>query len=109
MITGNRISIAIGILIAGVGTRFLEDGNLLVTSVITLFCATVTRLAWELIKFVKRYFATRQSSNFTDTRLDPNDNQYRRIHFEMKEAGGLNGQMMRRVANFTNPKRLDEE
>jgi hypothetical protein len=109
MIKGNRISIAIGVLIAGVGTRFLEDGNLLVTSVITLFCATVTRLAWELVKFVKRYFATRPSINFTDTRLDPNDNQYRRIQFEMKEAGGLNGQMMRRVANFTNPKRLDEE
>lgn len=50
MITGNRLAIAIGVLIAGVGTRFLEDGNLLVTSVITLFCATITRLAWELIK-----------------------------------------------------------
>jgi hypothetical protein len=50
VITGNRISIAVGVLIAGVGTRFLEDGNLLVTSVITLFCATVTRLTWELIK-----------------------------------------------------------
>ena len=109
MITGNRISIAIGVLIAGVGTRFLEDGNLLVTSVITLSCATVTRLTWELVKIVKGFFATRQGSNVTDTRLDPNDNQYRRIQFEMKEAGGLNGQMMRRVANFTNPKRLDEE
>lgn len=50
MIAGNRISIAVGVIIAGVGTRFLEDGNLLVTSVITLFCATVTRLIWELIK-----------------------------------------------------------
>ncbi len=50
MITANRISIAIGVLIAGVGTRFLEDGNLLVISVMTLFCATVTLLAWELIK-----------------------------------------------------------
>jgi hypothetical protein len=50
VISGNRISIAVGVLIAGVGTRFLEDGNLLVTSVITLFCATTTRLTWELIK-----------------------------------------------------------
>ena len=50
MITGNRISSAVGLVIGAIGTRFLEDGNLLVTSVITLFCATVTRLMWELIK-----------------------------------------------------------
>ncbi len=49
-VTGDRLSILLGILIGGVWTRFLEDGNLLVTSVITLFCAAVTRLTWELIK-----------------------------------------------------------
>jgi hypothetical protein len=31
------------------------------------------------------------------------------MQFEMREAGGLNGELMRRAANFTNPKRLDEE
>lgn len=109
MITGNRISIAFGVLIAGVGTRFLEDGNLLVTSVITLFCATITRLTWEIVKKFRGKKMREPREIFTDTRLDPNDNQYRRMQFEMKEAGGLNGQMMRRVAYFTNPKRLDEE
>ena len=109
MISGNRISIAIGLVIGAIGTRFLEDGNLLVTSVITLFCATVTRLTWEMAKKFRGNSTRGPREIFTDTRLDPNDNQYRRMQFEMKEAGGLNGQMMRRVANFTNPKRLDEE
>ncbi len=108
-LTGDRLSILLGILIGGVWTRFLEDGNLLVTSVITLFCATVTRLIWELIKKFRGKSTREPREGFIDTRLDPNDNQYRRMQFEMKEAGGLNGQMMRRVANFTNPKRLDEE
>ena len=109
MLSGNRVSIVAGVLLAFIGTRFLEDGNLLVTSVITLFCATVTRLTWEIMKKFRGKYTREPREIFTDTRLDPNDNQYRRMQFEMKEAGGLNGQMMRRVANFTNPKRLDEE
>ena len=48
-------------------------------------------------------------TDFHDGRLDPLDNQYRRMQFENKAAGGLNGQMMRRVANFTDPTPLDEE
>jgi len=35
MIRENKAATAIGILIGGVGTRFLEDGNLLVTTVLT--------------------------------------------------------------------------
>jgi hypothetical protein len=35
VIRENKIATIIGILIGGVGTRFLEDGNLLVTTVIT--------------------------------------------------------------------------
>ena len=107
--SGNKLSIIVGLIIGSVWTRFLDDGNLLVTSVITLFCATVTRLTWELAKKRKKFSAQGARNNFTDTRLDPNDNQYRRMQFEMRQAGGLNGQMMRRVADFTNPKRLDEE
>ncbi len=48
-LTGDKLSTLLGILIGGVWTRFLEDGNLLLTSVITLFCAAVTRFTWELI------------------------------------------------------------
>ena len=48
-------------------------------------------------------------NNFSETRLDPLDNQYRHAQFENKAAGGLNGQLFQRLANFTNPKRLDEE
>jgi hypothetical protein len=38
----NKIATVIGILIGGVGTRFLEDGNLLVTTVLTGITATFT-------------------------------------------------------------------
>ena len=45
----------------------------------------------------------------TTGRIDPNDNQYRRIKFGFRGAGGINGQSLRRLENFTNPKPLDEE
>lgn len=51
--SGDRLSIIIGVLIAAFGTRSLEDGNLLVTAVITILCAAVTRGLWELIKRVR--------------------------------------------------------
>ena len=51
--SGDRLSIIIGVLIAAFGTRSLEDGNLLVTAVITIFCAAVTRGLWEVIKKFK--------------------------------------------------------
>ena len=58
---------------------------------------------------LKQLFSRGSSNDLHEERLDPLDNQYRRMQFENRAAGGLNGQMMRRVANFTNPKRLDEE
>ena len=46
----NKVATVIGILIGGVWTRFLEDGNLLVTSVLTFF-TTITSLAmWVVMK-----------------------------------------------------------
>jgi hypothetical protein len=62
-----------------------------------------------LPKKMKKFFVKKPRNNFSEERLDPNDNQYRRMQFGMRESGGLNGQMIRRIANFTNPKRLDEE
>jgi len=62
-----------------------------------------------IINAIKKLFLKRTHTDFHEKRLDPLDNQYRRMQFENKAAGGLNGQMMRRAANFTNPKRLDEE
>lgn len=47
---GNRVSIIVGIVFAGIVTRFMEDGNLLITSVFTILCALVTRGIWALIK-----------------------------------------------------------
>jgi hypothetical protein len=47
----NKIATVVGILIGGVGTRFLEDGNLLVTTVLTGM-TTVSTLA--LSKFFGR-------------------------------------------------------
>ena len=41
---------AIGILIGGVLTRFLEDGNLLVSTVLTGMTTTTTLTLWVLYK-----------------------------------------------------------
>ena len=62
-----------------------------------------------LKKRIKGLFTKKPRNNDSESRLDPNDNQYRRMKFGMKSAGGLNGQMMRRVANFTDPTPLDKE
>ena len=62
-----------------------------------------------LNKKIKGLFTKKPRNSDSESRLDPNDNQYRRMKFEMKAAGGLNGHMMRRVANFTDPTPLDEE
>jgi uncharacterized membrane protein len=50
----NKIATVIGILIGGVGTRFLEDGNLLVTTVITGICGSAAVLFWVGIKQIRR-------------------------------------------------------
>jgi hypothetical protein len=42
----NKVATVIGILIGGVGTRFLEDGNLLVTTVLTGISTFMTLVAW---------------------------------------------------------------
>ena len=48
----NKIATVIGILIGGVGTRFLEDGNLLVTSVLTGMTTLGTLVVWVAFKRV---------------------------------------------------------
>ena len=49
----NKAATVIGILIGGVGTRFLEDGNLLVTMVITGMATVGTLVLWLLIKKIQ--------------------------------------------------------
>jgi uncharacterized membrane protein len=46
----NKVASVIGILIGGVATRFLEDGNLLVTTVLTGMMTVGTLLIWMLLK-----------------------------------------------------------
>ena len=53
--SGNRVSIVAGVLLAFIVTRFLEDGNLLITSVAVLLAATMTRTFWEVIKKINNY------------------------------------------------------
>lgn len=53
---GNKVSIVAGVLLAFIGTRFLEDGNLLITGVATLLAAMMTRTFWEILKRIKNYF-----------------------------------------------------
>jgi hypothetical protein len=62
-----------------------------------------------LTQKLKNFFTKKPRNNFSETRLDRLDNQYRRAQFQKKAAGGLNGQLSQRIANFTNPKPLDEE
>ena len=57
IITSNKIATITGILIGGVATRFLEDGNLLVTTVLTGITTTVTLLIWLTLKKVKQLIA----------------------------------------------------
>jgi uncharacterized membrane protein len=45
----NKVATVIGILIGGVATRFLEDGNLLVTTVLTGMTTAGTLIAWLLL------------------------------------------------------------
>ena len=45
-IAENKAATVIGILIGGVGTRFLEDGNLLVTCVLTGIGTVGVLVAW---------------------------------------------------------------
>jgi hypothetical protein len=56
VLSGNRVSIVAGVLLAFIGTRFLEDGNLLITGVATLLAAMMTRTFWEGLKRIKNYF-----------------------------------------------------
>ena len=53
VIDENKVATVIGILIGGVGTRFLEDGNLLVTSVLTGMTTVGTLVVWLVMKKVK--------------------------------------------------------
>jgi hypothetical protein len=46
VIRENKVATVIGILIGGVGTRFLEDGNLLVTTVLTGMSTVGVLVAW---------------------------------------------------------------
>jgi hypothetical protein len=46
----NKAATIIGILIGGVGTRFLEDGNLLVTTVLTGISTIGTLTFWIVLK-----------------------------------------------------------
>jgi hypothetical protein len=50
----NKVATVTGILIGGVATRFLEDGNLLVTSVLTGISTVTVVLFWIFAKLVFR-------------------------------------------------------
>ena len=49
----NKVATVIGILIGGVGTRFLEDGNLLVTTVLTGMTTIGTLAFWRTAKILQ--------------------------------------------------------
>ncbi len=50
VIRENKVATVIGILIGGVGTRFLEDGNLLVTSLLTGMSVVGVLVVWLVTK-----------------------------------------------------------
>jgi uncharacterized membrane protein len=53
VIRENKVAAVIGILGGGVGTRFLEDGNLLVTTVLTGMSVVGVLVVWLVLKRVK--------------------------------------------------------
>jgi len=54
VIRENKAATIIGALIGGVGTRFLEDGNLLVTTVLTGISTVSTLVVWLVVKSLVR-------------------------------------------------------
>ena len=50
----NKLAVIIGILIGGIATRFLKDGNLLVTTVITGITTMATLIVWTVVKRLAR-------------------------------------------------------
>jgi hypothetical protein len=54
VIRENKVATVIGILIGGVGTRFLEDGNLLVTTVLTGMSTVGVLVVWLVVKSLVR-------------------------------------------------------
>ena len=50
----NKLAVIIGILIGGIATRFLKDGNLLVTTVITGITTMATLIVWIVVKRIIR-------------------------------------------------------
>jgi len=55
VIRENKVATVIGILIGGVGTRFLVDGNLLVSTVLTGMSTVGVLVVWLLLKKVKNF------------------------------------------------------
>ena len=55
VIRENKVTTVIGILIGGVATRFLEDGNLWVTTVLTGMSTVSALVVWLLLKKVKNF------------------------------------------------------
>ncbi|CAN2188643.1 COG4270 Predicted membrane protein [Candidatus Nanopelagicaceae bacterium] len=53
-IRDNKVATVIGILIGGVATRFLEDGNLLVTTVLTGMTTAMGLICWKLFNHLLR-------------------------------------------------------
>ena len=50
----NKFAAFVGFLIGAMGTRFLEDGNLLVTSVLTFASMTITLITWVALKKLRK-------------------------------------------------------
>jgi hypothetical protein len=48
------LAVIVGILIGGIATRFLKDGNLLVTTVITGITTIATLMVWTVVKRLTR-------------------------------------------------------
>jgi hypothetical protein len=54
VIRENKVATVIGILIGGVATRFLEDGNLLATMVLTGMSTVGVLVLWLLMKKIQK-------------------------------------------------------
>jgi len=52
VVRNNRIAIIAGASVGVIGTRFMEDGNLLVSSVLVLLTSSIALALWLLSKWL---------------------------------------------------------
>lgn len=68
----------------------------------------LTSMASNPFRWIWRALTAKTQPGVTD-RIDPNDNQYRRMKFMFRGTSGIYGKSFRRLSDANNPKPLEED